>query len=367
MFVYLVFLLCFSLVNCYVTVWDGVDGSTENTCSSFTGLSMTRGTVTPNQINGVFVSYMLDHDGSLNTKTSGTNRNFVGWNSNYDSSSLFRGDISATNEITLNMGLPVLSLTQCQANCNQFESCIGVIYGTGLAADHGANQIACQFMTQCKRATAGTAMRASYMRTTWDGFVPSSITPFSICDGSPAVIFNIVSTVKECFLQCDQNGNTISHFELDPDLGCRCFSSCANPTQAIDDNNNHDEISWRTTIYGMPSAVAPTNSPTHFPTDAPTLNPTDAPSKGPITEPITPPTVSPTVSQTQAPSLAPTTKNTDESSSGASGVEVFGYIVLTLALVVLGRQAYILGKAYMEKADMEKNKSTKPIASYMNF
>ena len=357
----LVFLLCFSLVDCYVTVWDGVDDSTQTTCSSFTGTTMTRGTVTSNQINGLFVSYMLDHDGTLNTKTSGSNRNFLGWNQNYDTNTLFRGDSSASIESTLNMGLPVSSLAQCQTNCNQFDSCIGVIYGTGLSADHGANEFACQFMLQCKRATAGQFMRASYMRTTWEGFVPSSITPFSICDGSPAIQFNIVSTVKECFLQCDQNSNTISHFELDEDLGCRCFSSCANPTQTPEDNNNNNEPSWRTTIYGMPSAVAPTGAPTRFPTDGPTVKPTDAPSKAPNSEPITPPTVSPTVSQTVPSSSASSSATTD---TGASGVEVFSYIVLTLAVLVIGGQLYSLGKNYMEK---KGNKNIEPVQAYMNF
>lgn len=360
---HLVYFLSFSFVNSYITVWDGVDGTAETTCSSFTGRTMERGTVTPNQINGLFVSYMLDHDGALNTKSSGTNRNFEGWNSNYETNTLFKGNSLATNENTLNMGVPVPTLSECQAKCNQYDACIGVVHGIGLSVDHGSDEFACQFMTQCKRANAASAMRASYLRTTWEGFVPSSITPYTICDGSPNSEFNIVSTVKECFTQCSQSGNEVSHFELSPDLGCRCFSSCSNPTQALDDNNNHNEASWRTTIYGMPSVDAPTNSPTRKPTETPTVSPTTKPSKSPNTEPITAPTIStasPTVTQTESPTSATARATDADDGDGISAGTAVGLIVLGMVIIAFSFLAYTYLKEYI-------NPQSNRVTSYTDF
>jgi len=292
MIVFILILLgiCHSVSASYLEISSGTSygGAFTYTCSHFTGGTIADGIVTPQTLDGKFWGYMLDHDGTYSTKTSGTHTNFVGWNTNYDSSTLFRGDDQSTNEITWNMGPPVSSLEQCQTLCNAKEACKGVIYGSGLAATFSPDQKACQFMVQCKRRNNAHADFEVYMKTSWPGFTSPEVKPGGVCTNSPIYYMPVGTTpptVPECNQVCAaQSGAT--HFEINHMLQCRCFNGCTFSESSSVEPVGKSDVPRRTTVYAMVGTPTPptTPPPTPKPTPKPTAPPTTPKPTAPPTE-----------------------------------------------------------------------------------
>ena len=285
-----------------------------------------KGMVGKTAINNKHFSYMIDWDGTYNSKNYDNNhKGKNGWNE-------FKSNLNNLNSVTHNMG-PKTTFDVCKTRCDSFEQCLGFTFGENdeqVAGDY------CQMLLQCKKKSTPTNTQSSYLKTSWASFEPESITPFSVCEGIslnyPSVLgLDVPPTVPQCAAHC-ATLNGAQYFQIDKNLHCECFSACTITQDNDSTDQKTEDATWRTTVYKMKTNTQPTKDPTKAPTNDPTKAPT---TKSPTVTPGSPsnaPTNDPTKVPTAVPTAVPTGTPTSSSPPRLGGVIIYMLMVEFLIL-----------------------------------